>query len=215
MINYNIADLVSRINNVIATNGRNSLVNVPYTKDNYQVLIQLTKLGVLSITDNQSISHLYPAGAKSRVNYITAKLHSPVGKTMFSLENNNQPSVGRETESIQKSGLSFIPSLAAIKDSDQSSLTKWNFAPYPAFGGVIGQNPQGDKLSKGKLIQHKLKLKIISKPGRRVYISYNDLKDFNHGFKTYLLRTSKGIISSHTAINLKIGGELLIKLTIV
>jgi small subunit ribosomal protein S8 len=57
----------------------------------------------------------------------------------------------------------------------------------------------------------KNKLTLVSKPGKRIYVGYRDLKDFNHGFKTYILRTSKGIITSQTAIKLKIGGELLIK----
>lgn len=207
MINYNIADLVSRINNVIATNGRNSLVNVPYTKDNYQVLIQLTKLGVLSIMDNKSTSHICAPQWKainSQVNYITAKLHSPIGKTTLDNQQLIDQRAITKNESILppkrgQSGFSFIP-----QKGDK-------FAPiYTPSGGINSHMGTGQES-----VQQKLKLKIISKPGRRVYVSYNDLKDFNHGFKTYLLRTSKGIISSHTAINLKIGGELLIKLTIV
>ena len=58
-------------------------------------------------------------------------------------------------------------------------------------------------------------LTLISKPGRRIYIGYKELKDFNNGFKLYILRTSKGIISSQTAFKHKIGGELLFKISFV
>jgi small subunit ribosomal protein S8 len=57
-------------------------------------------------------------------------------------------------------------------------------------------------------------LQLISKPGKRIYIGYKNLKDFNNGYKLYILRTSKGIISSQTAIKYKIGGELLMKVLI-
>lgn len=198
MINYNIADLVSRINNVIATNGRNSLVQVPYTKDNYQIFIQLTKLGVLSIVDNNSTSHI--PQMKSQVNYITAK--------------------------VQLLPAGVKPAIDNQHLIDQRAITQNSFANTVIESNLTQSNVVFESIKKSALLppqakgqgvtaQHKLKLKIVSKPGRRVYVSYNDIKDFNHGFKLYLLRTSKGIISSHTAINLKIGGELLIKLTIV
>jgi hypothetical protein len=68
----------------------------------------------------------------------------------------------------------------------------------------------------GKFVLNpKKSLTLVSKPGKRIYISYKDLCNFNNGFKTYLLRTSKGIITSQTALKKKIGGELLIKLSLV
>ena len=54
---------------------------------------------------------------------------------------------------------------------------------------------------------------IISKQGKRKYISYKELNDFNHGVKSYILRTSKGIITSQTALKHKLGGELLFAIT--
>jgi ribosomal protein S8 len=47
MVNYNIADLVSRINNSYRT-GKNHII-LPYSKDSYQIIILLTKLGILNI----------------------------------------------------------------------------------------------------------------------------------------------------------------------
>lgn len=52
----------------------------------------------------------------------------------------------------------------------------------------------------------KIKLSLISKPGKRMYSSYKDIAN-----SIYILRSSKGIISSQTALKLKLGGELLAK----
>jgi small subunit ribosomal protein S8 len=55
----------------------------------------------------------------------------------------------------------------------------------------------------------------ISKPGRRVYVSYLNLKSFsrnsnlNNTFQTIVLSTSKGILPHPLALRLKIGGEVL------
>jgi ribosomal protein S8 len=53
MINYNIGDLVTRINNSFKA-GKGELM-VPFSKENYQILTQLTKLGVIvSCTTNNT-----------------------------------------------------------------------------------------------------------------------------------------------------------------
>jgi small subunit ribosomal protein S8 len=129
MTNYNIADLITRINGNIHLKNN---INIPYTKDIYQILTLLTKLGLL------------------KINYV---------------------------DTLKINNLAFI------------NITFINLAELKTN-----------------------KLSLISKPGKRIYTSYKSLKDFNHGHKLYILRTSKGIISSQTALKLKLGGELLIKL---
>lgn len=54
----------------------------------------------------------------------------------------------------------------------------------------------------------------ISKPGCKIYYSYNELlklKMFNNNV-FYILSTNKGIISSNKALTLQIGGEVLLKI---
>lgn len=58
-----------------------------------------------------------------------------------------------------------------------------------------------------KISTQQQKIKLISKPGKRIYTSYKDLVG-----ATYIVRTSQGVISSQTALKLKLGGELLAKL---
>ena len=49
----------------------------------------------------------------------------------------------------------------------------------------------------------------ISKPGRRVFSPIQDLPLFYNGLGTYILSTSKGILSDNEARDKNIGGEVL------
>ena len=50
---------------------------------------------------------------------------------------------------------------------------------------------------------------IISRPGRRFYVSYRNLKSIMSGFGHSILSTSGGIITNREARQKKLGGELL------
>lgn len=52
-------------------------------------------------------------------------------------------------------------------------------------------------------------VKIFSKPGRRLYVSYKDLKPVLGGLGYSIISTPKGILTNKEARKLKIGGELL------
>lgn len=51
----------------------------------------------------------------------------------------------------------------------------------------------------------------ISKPGRRVYTSANDIPKVKSGRGTVLISTSKGVMSGQEAVKARLGGEILIK----
>ncbi len=55
-------------------------------------------------------------------------------------------------------------------------------------------------------------IKIYSKPGRRYYVSYRELKPVLSGLGYSILSTSKGILTNIEAKKLKIGGELLFEI---
>ncbi|OGK28169.1 30S ribosomal protein S8 [Candidatus Roizmanbacteria bacterium RIFCSPHIGHO2_02_FULL_39_9] len=55
-------------------------------------------------------------------------------------------------------------------------------------------------------------VKIFSKPGRRYYVSYKELKPVLGGLGYSLLSTSKGIMTNKEARKQKTGGELLFEL---
>ncbi len=50
---------------------------------------------------------------------------------------------------------------------------------------------------------------IISRPGRRFYVSYRNLKSIMSGFGHSILSTPAGIITNREARQKKLGGELL------
>jgi len=52
-------------------------------------------------------------------------------------------------------------------------------------------------------------LKRISKPGRRVYKGFADLKSFKNGYGTIIVSTSKGVLPNDEAFKLGVGGEVL------
>jgi small subunit ribosomal protein S8 len=56
------------------------------------------------------------------------------------------------------------------------------------------------------------KLKRVSKPGKRVYVSYADLPKIEGGIGWNILTSSKGILTNFEAKTLKVGGELLFQI---
>jgi small subunit ribosomal protein S8 len=52
-------------------------------------------------------------------------------------------------------------------------------------------------------------LKRVSKPGRRVYKSSAEIRNFKNGHGTIVVSTNKGIISNDEAYKANVGGEVL------
>jgi small subunit ribosomal protein S8 len=52
-------------------------------------------------------------------------------------------------------------------------------------------------------------IKRISKPGRRVYKGYEDIKNYKNGFGTLVISTNKGVLPNDKAYKLKVGGEVI------
>ena len=53
------------------------------------------------------------------------------------------------------------------------------------------------------------KIEKISKPGKRVYVSSDDIPRVLNGLGVSVISSSKGVISNKVARKLKVGGELL------
>ena len=51
----------------------------------------------------------------------------------------------------------------------------------------------------------------VSKPGRRVYVSANDIPKVKQGRGIVLVSTSKGVMTGGEAVKQKLGGEVLLK----
>ncbi len=52
----------------------------------------------------------------------------------------------------------------------------------------------------------------ISKPSRRVYTKYSDIKSFKNGYGSTVLSTPLGLLVDKEAVKQKVGGELLFKI---
>ena len=52
-------------------------------------------------------------------------------------------------------------------------------------------------------------VKKVSKPGRRVYKGYEDIKRFKNGYGTLVVSTSKGVLPNDEAYKEKVGGEVI------
>ncbi|WP_439111909.1 30S ribosomal protein S8 [Lentibacter sp.] len=52
-------------------------------------------------------------------------------------------------------------------------------------------------------------LKRVSKPGRRVYMSANDIPEVRQGLGVSIVSTSKGVMSDAAARSAHVGGEVL------
>jgi len=52
-------------------------------------------------------------------------------------------------------------------------------------------------------------VKKVSKPGRRVYKGYEDIKRFKNGYGTLIISTNKGVLPNDKAYKLKVGGEVI------
>ncbi len=53
------------------------------------------------------------------------------------------------------------------------------------------------------------KIDRVSKPGRRVYMGYKDLRPILHGMGIQILSTPRGVLSDRRARTEKVGGEVL------
>lgn len=53
-------------------------------------------------------------------------------------------------------------------------------------------------------------IKRLSKPGRRVYVSANDIPRVKSGRGIVLVSTSKGVVTGAEAVKQRLGGELLL-----
>jgi small subunit ribosomal protein S8 len=58
----------------------------------------------------------------------------------------------------------------------------------------------------GPAIRH---IKMISKPGQRIYVSSKELPRILNGFGLAVISTSSGVMTNKTAAKQKVGGELV------
>lgn len=109
-----------------------------------------------------------------------------------------------------------IKNAVLAKNREVSSvLTKQNLAVAEVLkeAGYLDEVIKEDNLlllklkfsSKKPVIRN---LKLVSKPGRRIYVSLKEIRK-KKGPSVYLLNTPKGVLSSSQALKKGVGGELI------
>ncbi len=104
----------------------------------------------------------------------------------------------------------------AKKEEVDIPLSKLNFAILEKLKSLkyIGSIIKAEKNFKVRLLYNEkipvlTGVMIYSKPGRRYYVSYKDLKPVLGGLGYSLISTPKGILTNQEARGKKVGGELL------
>jgi len=103
-----------------------------------------------------------------------------------------------------------VPS-SKIKKTIAEQLKKHNYltdikveAGKPRDTLVITINKPGENSTISEITR-------LSKPGRRVYVSVNDIPRVKSGRGIVLISTSKGVLTGQEAVKERLGGELLLK----
>lgn len=86
--------------------------------------------------------------------------------------------------------------LAVVDVLQAEGLITYQYNPFLKFIKVLTSNIS--------------KINVISKPGRRIYITTHNIPT-NTGLGIYLIKTSKGIITDLEAKRLNLGGELILQ----
>lgn len=55
-------------------------------------------------------------------------------------------------------------------------------------------------------------IKLISRPSRRIYVGYSDLKKVKHGYGMAVVSTSQGVMTASEARKKKLGGQMLFEI---
>ena len=114
----------------------------------------------------------------------------------------NAIAVGKTEIRVPTSKLKFAVAEKLQKMNDSEIAEREKAEPREILHIVInneGENARINEINK------------VSKPGRRVYASVEEIPRVKSGRGTVLISTSKGIMTGQEALKNKLGGEVLVK----
>lgn len=111
----------------------------------------------------------------------------------------------------------------AGKDSFTAAFSKFDFDIFSVlkekgFVKDVQKRPAGKKsFLEVKLAKHESGpriqgLKLVSKPGRRIYVGAKELKPVRQGYGIAVVSTPKGVMAASDARRAKVGGEYLFQI---
>ncbi|MEK7640727.1 MAG: 30S ribosomal protein S8 [Patescibacteria group bacterium] len=116
----------------------------------------------------------------------------------------NAQNARKESVKFPYSNLDFAVTELLAKNGFVESSSKKGRMPKRIIEVKIKYDPEGKGAITG--------IKSISKPSRRLYAGYKDLKKVRQGFGLSVLTTSKGIMTAKEARQQKVGGQLLFEI---
>lgn len=125
----------------------------------------------------------------------------PISDMMTRIQ--NAGAVRKETVLVPYSKLKFAVASLLLEEGYLLSVNKKG--KKERKGLEIGIAYDGKKPKITKALR-------ISKPSRRMYISFRDIKPVRQGYGDLVLSTPKGILTGRGARKLKVGGEVLFKI---
>ena len=114
----------------------------------------------------------------------------------------NAAMVGKNEVRVPSSKLKKVVAEQLVKNKYLTSVKVEAGKPRDTL--VITINKPGENSSINEISR-------LSKPGRRVYVSANDIPRVKSGRGLVLISTSKGVITGTEATKQRLGGELLLK----
>ena len=176
---------------------------------NYKIADMASRLNNAFIVGNIGVDIPY-----SKDCYAILKVLAHLGYLVINSSNSQTPS-GDVTSAAASADIKFKDRVINVSFLSGSHQTiNEDYSAITSFEGSDASSaPATTPIGRqGKL------LTVVSKPGRRIYVGYRSAsiksnQGGKQGYSTYILRTSKGIISATNAIKNKVGGEVLLKVS--
>ncbi len=123
-------------------------------------------------------------------------MHADLVVRIKNAENSEKDSLTATFSKVDFAIAKILAEAGYIKDVQKKTVGKKNFLEI--------------KLSRGgRAIQG---FRIISKPGRRMYVASEDIRAVRQGYGMSVISTSKGVMNNKEARKQKIGGEHLFEI---
>lgn len=148
-----------------------------------------------------SLESRRPAGNQPEEKETNAMMTDPIADLLTRIRNAihvRNPSVDMP---VSKMKIRVVEALAREGFVWDHEVVEVEGAPVATLRVNLKYGPNEERV-----IQH---IERISKPGRRVYVGVEDMKEVRQGLGVSILSTSRGVLSNREARKEGVGGELL------
>lgn len=114
----------------------------------------------------------------------------------------NAAAVGKTEIRVPTSKLKKVVAEQLVKHNYLANVAVEDGTPRGTLVVTLAKNGQSCPITE---------INRVSKPGRRVYVSANDIPKVKQGRGIVLVSTSQGVMTGQEATKLKLGGEVLLK----